>query len=303
MSRAFYAHLALLAVNLIYGANYIIAKGVMPDYVGPLGFVFLRGIGALILFWILGRFVLREQIEKGDFLRLALCGLFGVACNQLLFFAGLNLTSPINASIIMTSSPILVLLASSFLLRERITKMKLGGIALGLSGALLILLFKGRASFGSDTFLGDMFIFVNAISYSIYLVIVKPLMHKYQPVTVIKWVFLFGFMVVAPVGFSEFREIEFSELPGTIWGGIAYVVIATTFLAYTLNIFALKVVSPTVVSTYIYLQPVLAAMFAIMLQQDELDGLKIAATALIFAGVFLVSRPSSPAPLVRPKQE
>ncbi len=293
MNRALAAHLALLAVNLIYGANYIIAKDVMPDYVGPLGFVFLRGVGALLLFWLLHKFVSSERIQKGDFVRLALCGLFGVACNQLLFFSGLSLTSPINASIIMTSSPILVLVASSLLLRERITAVRISGIVLGLAGALLILLFKGEISFDSDTFLGDMFIFVNAVSYSIYLVIVKPLMRKYQPLTVIKWVFLFGFIVVAPVGFSEFSEIDFGALPNTIWIGIVYVVLGTTFLAYLLNTFALKLVSPTVVSAYIYLQPLLAAVIAIAYKGEQLDALKIVAAILIFAGVFLVSRPSA----------
>ena len=293
MNRTLAAHLALLGVNLIYGANYIIAKGVMPDYIGPLGFVFVRGVGALVLFWSLHRFISSERVERNDMVRMALCGLFGVACNQLLFFSGLNLTSPINAAIIMTSTPILVLLASSLLLREAITRFKVGGIALGLTGALLIIFFKqGSASFGSATLLGDVFILVNAISYSVYLVIVKPLMRKYEPLTVIKWVFLFGFVVVGPVGVGEFTEVPFAELPQHVWGAIAFVVLGTTFLAYLLNIFALKHVSPTLVSTYIYLQPLLAAFFAILAGQDQLDLVKVAAAALIFAGVFLVSRPA-----------
>ena len=138
-----------------------------------------------------------------------------------------------------------------------------------------------------------MFIFVNAVSYSVYLVIVKPLMRKYEPLTVIKWVFLYGFIVVGPVGIGEFSAVDFGTLPQYAWGAIAYVVIATTFLAYLLNIFALKHVSPTLVSTYIYLQPLLAAFFAILVQQDTLDWVKVAAAALIFSGVFLVSRPSA----------
>lgn len=291
------AHLALLAVNAIYGANYIVAKGVMPDHIGPLGFVFLRGIGALLLFWTLSAAFGNERIHRNDWKRLIACGLFGVAINQLLFFSGLNLTTPINASIIMTSSPILVLVASSFILRERITGLRMVGIGLGLAGALLILLFKQKASFGSNTFLGDLFIFVNAVSYSVYLVIVKPLMRKYQPLTVIKWVFLFGFCVIAPVGFSEATAVDYGALPGNIWAGILYVVLGTTFLAYLLNIYALKRVSPTLVSAYIYLQPLLASAFAIMLAQDTLDWLKVCSTLLIFTGVFLVSRPVRPKPV------
>ena len=157
------AHLALLGANLIYGANYIIAKGVMPDKIGPSAFIFLRVVGAGILFWILKSF-LKEKIAKKDFPRLILCGLLGVAANQLLFFHGLNLTSPIDASIIITAIPIVVLIFSAIILKEKITKNKLLGLAIGGIGAVVLVLYGNKAT-GTSTLLGNLFIFLNALLY------------------------------------------------------------------------------------------------------------------------------------------
>jgi len=265
----------------------------MPDYVLPFGFIVLRAGGALLLFLLVHTLFFKEKVALKDYPRLALCGLFGVAINQLLFFKGLSITTPINASIIMTSNPILVLIAASVMLRERITWIKIIGIVLGLSGAISLIFFKNginNISFGSDSLLGDALIFINAASYGVYLVIVKPLMQRYKPITVIKWVFLFGFLFVLPVGFEEFTQIQWKELPVFIWLEILFVVVFTTFFAYLLNVNALKKVSPSVVSIYIYLQPLLATAFAISLGKDSLDVLKVVAASLIFAGVFLVSK-------------
>lgn len=284
------AHLAILGANLIYGVNYTVAKDVMPLYIQPFGFIFCRVLGALLMFWVVGLFI-KEKVEKKDFLLLFVCGFFGVAANQLMFFYGLNITTPINAGIIMTSNPILVLIASAIILKERVKIKKVIGIGLGLSGALLILLFKNNFAFGSTTLFGDMFIFLNAISYGVYLVLVKPLMVKYNAITVIKWVFTFGFLFVLPFGYGEFNLIEWSTFSSKIWWEFAFVVIGTTFFAYGLNIYALKNVSPSVVSTYIYLQPVIAATFAIWLGVDRLDITKVIAAVLIFYGVYLVSKP------------
>jgi drug/metabolite transporter (DMT)-like permease len=234
----------------------------------------------------------KEKIEKKDFGRLAICGFFGVAANQLMFFYGLNLTNPINAGIIMTANPIMVLLASAFILNTRITYLKIIGLVLGISGALMILLFKKGFSFGSETWVGDLFIFLNATSYAIYLVLVKPLMHKYSPITVIKWVFTFGFLYVIPFGFNQFTEINWTSFTADIWLKFAFVIVATTFLAYLFNIYGLKRLNPSIVSTYIYLQPLIAALFAIWVGKDSFTWIKLTAAVLIFTGVYLVSKPA-----------
>ncbi len=292
-NKTFPAHLALLGANLIYGINYSVAKDVMGQYVPPFGFILSRVIGATLLFWLAHSLLYSEKVQRNDLVKLFFAGLFGVAVNQLLFFKGLDITTPINASIIMTSNPILVLIAANFLLKERLTVFKLAGIFLGLAGALILLFVKADFSFGSQTWVGDLMVFFNAASYGVYLVMVKPLMQKYKPITVIKWVFLFGLILVFPFGIREFSEIDFTTFTPVIWGEFLFVIVATTFLAYLLNIYALKRVSPSVVSTYIYLQPLLASIFAIAMHQDHLDWVKIFSACLIFAGVFLVSKPQA----------
>lgn len=288
-------HLALFGANVIYGINYSVAKDVMPDYIQPLGFIFIRAIGALILFWLLGLILkINEVPERKDLIRLFFCGVFGVAVNQMLFFVGLSQTNPINAAIIMTTNPILVLIIASIILKERISWSKTLGIGLGLSGALSLILFKNgfdNLHFSGGTITGDILVFLNATSYGIYLVLVKPIMNKYAPLTVIKYVFLFGFLIVIPFGWNQFTEVSWETMPAKIWGETAFVVIGTTFFAYLLNIFALKKVSPSIVSIYIYSQPLLAGLIAVLLGKDSIDVVKIVATVLIFSGVYLVSKP------------
>lgn len=285
------AHLALFTANLIYGINYTVAKDVMPDYIRPSGFVLIRVLGALLLFALFSKAAGDEKIDKADLPRLFLCGIFGVAVNQIMFFEGLNLTTPINAGIIMVITPIMVLIMSSIILREKVTNNKIAGIALGIGGALLLLLGKKSVSFTSGTLLGDLFILINAASYAVYLTIVKPLMYKYKTLTVMKWVFLFGLPFVIPFGFNEAVAINWSAITTIVWLEIIFVIFFTTFFAYMLNTMALKRVSPSVVSIYIYLQPVLATTAALITGKDELTLIKIASTLLIFAGVYLVSRP------------
>lgn len=261
----------------------------MPEYVKPFGFIVLRGIGAVLLFWLLHALTMREKVENRDLPKIALCAVFGIALNQMLFFKGLSITTPINAAIIMTSTPVLVLLSASILLREKITLSKIGGIVAGITGALLIILVGKDFSFGSETMPGDAMVFINASSYGVYLVIIKPLMKKYHPLTVIKWVFLFGFFMVLPFGYRQALEIEWTAMPPRIIAGVAFVIICLTFLAYLLNSFALSRVSPSTVSIYIYSQPLFATSIAIFLGNDSLTALKIIAAFLIFSGVYLVS--------------
>ncbi len=293
MGKKFWAHAAILGANIIYGLNYSIAKDVMPEFIQPFGFVFCRVSGALLLFWMFAQFAEKEKVSERDLALMAVCGAFGVASNQLMFFYGLSLTSPINAAIILTCNPILVLLISALVIRERITSRKIIGIGLGLTGAVGLILFKGISALSSDGFIGDLFVFLNATSYATYLVLVKPLMQKYKPMTVIKWVFLFGFIYVLPFGWNQIHEIEWVTFTTNIWWAFAFVVVGTTFLTYLFNMFGLKELSPSVVSIYIYSQPLIASLMAIALQKDELSFEKILAALFIFSGVYLASTKKS----------
>lgn len=223
---------------------------------------------------------------------MALLALFGVALNQLLFLKGLSLTKPINGAIIMTSNPIIVIIIAAVFLKEKISVQKITGILIGVIGAMIMLVYGKNFELGSETLLGDMLILINSFSWALYIVLVKPLMAKYNTITVVKWVFLFGFCYVLPFGFSEFREVNWSTFTPGIWKDVLFVVIATTFFAYILNTYALRALSPSVVSIYIYLQPFLATLIAVFIyRNDELDLRKLLAGTLIIFGVYLVSVP------------
>lgn len=290
------AHFALLGANIIYGANYIIAKGIMPEKIGPSAFVFIRLFCGAFLFWII-KFFIKETVERKDMLRLALCGLLGAAANQLLFFNGLNLTSPIDASIIITSIPVMVLIFSAIILKEKITTNKLLGITIGGIGAVL-LIWYGNKSGGTSSFLGNLFIFLNACCYGLYLVIVKPLMKKYNSITIISWVFLFGFIFMFPFGISDLISTNFSSFNLNTYLVIGFVVIFTTFFAYLFNIYALNYVSPSVNSGYVYLQPavsfIMVSIYAYILMDDEyaqdINLVKILSCLLVVSGVYLISK-------------
>lgn len=288
MSYILRAHIALLIVNIIYGLNYTIAKDITPEFIGPFGFVLMRIAGMICMIWLLGIFY-PEKVEKKDFKILFYCALTGVVINQGLFFLGLSLTSPINASIIMIVNPILVVIFAAWILKEKITSLKISGIFLGLIGAVILILFKKTGDTQSNIW-GDICIFINALSYAIFLVLVKPLMQKYHAITVMKWVFLMGLPFMIPFGWNEFIIIDWSIFtPNMIWA-VVFVIVGTTFVAYTLNTYALKRISPSVVSAYIYLQPVLATIVSVSAGKDELTWIKWMAAILIFTGVWMVSR-------------
>lgn len=292
MTPSIKAHLALFAVALIYGANYTIAKEVLNnEYIQPLGFILMRATCACILFWTLHTMTIREKVEPKDFGLLFLCGLTGVAINQMMFFSGLKLSQPINASLIMTTIPIIIIVISPFLTSERFTWWKAGGILIGALGAILLVLYGKSVQFGKENLLGDVFLFINASSYGLYLVLVKRLMKKYNPFTVLKWVFTFGLIFIIPFGAPQLVDVQWSTFPYSVWMAIAYVLLFTTFFAYLFNAYALKIVSPTVAGIYVYLQPLLASIVALSVGKDELTLIKVSAGLLIFLGVFLVTRP------------
>jgi drug/metabolite transporter (DMT)-like permease len=275
--------------NLIYALSFTVAKEVVPHYIQPFGAIVIRVSVALLLFGAIQLFYIREKIKRSDVGLLVLCGLTGVAINQLLFFKGLSITTPINASLMMTTTPILILLLSGIFRDEKITWLKLLGVGCGAVGAVLVILSGKEMTRQSSQTTGDIFVLINAASYAVFLVIVKPLMKKYHPVTVITWVFFFGWFFVIPVGWKEFSAIEWSSFTPTIWTELAFIVIFTTFFAYLLNTIAMRYASPSVVGIYIYLQPALATVIALVLNRDEYPFIKIAATLLIFIGVYFVS--------------
>jgi drug/metabolite transporter (DMT)-like permease len=245
-----------------------------------------------ILFWLsyFGGKNFRTKIDRKDWRTLILCAIFGVATNQLLFFQGLNLTSPIHASLMMLSTPILVSLFAVYALHEKLSVNKIIGLILGVSGAVILVLLGGKDKVATNALLGDVFVLMNATSYAIYLVIAKPLMTKYRPIIVIRWIFLIGLLVVFPFGISEFTEINWNMFSFKEYAAVAFIVICCTFFTYLWNIYALRILSPATAGAYIYLQPVFAALIAVFFYFEHLSWTKVIASIFIFAGVYFVSK-------------
>ena len=289
MKNNFRSHLAVFTANVIYGANYSIAKGLMPTHIRPFGFIVIRVCTATILFLVTAQLLFREKIHRADWPRLLGCAVFGVAINQLLFFKGLSLTSPINSGLIMVTNPIFVLILSGIFLKEKIGWRRVFGIASGICGAIMLILYGNRFSSGVGNSTGDLCILLNSFSYAIYLVMVLPLMKKYHPVTIMQFIFLIGSLLVLPFGYEEFTVIKWETFTTGMWLATAFVVIGTTFLAYLFNTIALRELSANVVSVYIYLQPLLAAGFAMILGKDVPNILHFISAVLIFTGVWLTT--------------
>lgn len=285
------ALLAAFAASAIYGANHTIAKGLMPTVIQPFGFILLRVLGAALLFWLVSLFLPSEKIDKKDWLRFIACAFFGMALNMLSFFKGLSLSTPINSSVVITLAPVLLLILSAIFLKERITLLKSIGIGLGLAGALLLILFGMKVQPNAPNIpLGNLLFVFNAAAYSVYLILVKPIANKYKPFTLMKWFFLFAFLINLPIGYSEFIAVDWVGLSfGSIWK-LAFVIVGTTFLTYLFNIYALKVLSPSTIGAFIYLQPLLATLIAVAVGSDVLTTIRIFAAAMIFLGVYISTR-------------
>ena len=286
------AHLLLFAVALIYSANYVWAKEVMPHPIPPNAFILLRAAGATALFWI---FLKKYWIlpSRQDLARLALCGLCGVTINQLFFFNGLAITAPLHGAIIMILTPIIVTSFSIFVLKQKTTWIQWSGIGIGLLGAIGFIGYGKNNPMSGASALGDLFILINAVSYSFYLIMVKPLMSKYHPLSIIPWVFTFGLMGVLPFGWSELSQNITWNLAPHQWAIVAFVVVCVTFLTYLFNIIAIQKLSPTHAGVYIYLQPPIAAIFSVWAGFPVADLFsipKITFTAMIILGVIAVSR-------------
>jgi len=296
MSRRTLALITATIVSIIYGMTFTIAKDVMPEYVQAYGFIIMRVGGATILFWLLWFFtriskdVRDERIDPVDFPRIIAAAFFGVALNMLSFFKGLSLTSPISASVLMVSTPIIVLVLSAIILKERMRKRMVLGIVLGLIGTAFLILYGKSVGNATNATLGNFLVFINASSYGVYLVIVKKLMEKYNPFNFAKWIYLIGFLMVLPFGWSQFEAVDWASMPMDIYWKIGFVVVFSTFMTYLLNLLSMKELKPTTIAVFVYLQPVFATIFAISLGKDGLTSVKIVSAILIFTSVYLVTQ-------------
>ena len=294
MSNRFWALLAAMGTATIYGLNHTIAKVIMPHYVGAFGFVFIRLFGAAILFWIISLFLKKEKIDRGDFMKIFIGSLLGMCINMLSFLKGLQLSTPVNSGIFATLVPIMILVLSYIFLGEKISKKKIYGVLLGFMGALLLVIsVKENSPNAPNIVLGNILLMVNSIFYAAYVIVVKPLTQKYSTVTIMKWMFLSGFIISFPITISEFNEIDFPSLPfDAIWR-IGFVIIGTTFMTYLLSFYALKTLQASTFGVFAYAQPLIAIFYAVASGNDFIDMIKIVACILTLSGVYLVSKKPS----------
>jgi drug/metabolite transporter (DMT)-like permease len=291
MNQRTFALIAVSIATLIYGVTYTIAKDVMPNYIKPYGFILLRVSSATLIFWTVGLFTKQQKIEKSDYKKILIASFFGITINMLAFFKGLSLTSPISASVMMVTSPIMVLIFSSVLIRKPIGKQRILGVFIGLVGALfLITLGNSSTETSTNSAFGNFLVFLNAASYGLYLVLAKDLVKKYNPIVFIKWLYLFGLIFVIPFGYAELTAVVWQEIPTNIYWNISFVLLFTTCITYLFNLYGLSKLKPTTVSVFIYLQPVIATIYALIVGSDSLNLVKLCATLLIFLGVYLVTK-------------
>ena len=283
--------LAATIATTIYGINHTVAKMVMPIYIGSLGLVFLRVLGATIIFWTISLFFKTKPIEKKDRLTILKCGLFGMSINIAAFIAGLDYSTPVNSSILIIISPIFVVILSFFIFKNKINFIKILGIILGFVGAMiLILTADSNSSIGRNIPLGNFLFIVNSISYAYYLIIVKPMAEKYDLITLFKWLFLIGLIFNFPLGINQFLDVDWASLP--LWEAVlpmVFVVVGTTCMTYFLNGYALSKITSTEVAVFMYLQPIIGILFAIFTKSDTITLIMFVASVLIFSGVYLTS--------------
>ncbi len=287
--------MAAIGATIIYGINHTIAKGVMPTYVKPFGFIFIRVTGAAILFWGISFFGPKEKIARRDWLRVLVCAILGMVINMLAFFKGLDLSTPINSSVLITITPIIVVILSALLIKEKITLLKGSGVFLGFIGALALVLFGAEIRQDAPNIpLGNALFILNATSYGAYLIVAKSLIEKYHPFTLMKWLFTVAVIINLPITFSEFSEIQWSQMPLEVYGVIAFVVIGTTFLTYLFNIYALKQLKASTLGAFVYIQPLIGILFALVTGKDYLTLIKTFAIGLVLIGVYLATKKPKP---------
>jgi len=246
---------------------------------------------SVILFWLMFLVApLKTKIERADLPRFVLCALTGIAINQMLFLKGLSLTYSIHAVLLMLTTPILITVLAAWLLKEQLNIFKIIGLGLGIGGAGLLIASGKNSGSGTHVLLGDIFILINAISYTFYFILVRPLMLKYNPVQVIRLIFTIGLLMVLPFGWNEFIAVNWNSFGTVEYTCLGLIVIGGTFLAYLFNLYGIKILGASVAGTYIYSQPVFATVIAMVFLHEKLELYKLLAAVLIFTGVYLCNK-------------
>jgi drug/metabolite transporter (DMT)-like permease len=290
LKRHIKAHTGLLLTNLFFALNISAIKYLaVQNLAGPYGLNVVRSGVCMLLFWILLVFSNeKKKIYKKDIVRFLLCAFSALAANQMLFMKGVSLTYPIHASLLLLITPILIIAA--WVLKETITPLKLIGLFLGVTGACILILSGHNTTKKNDILLGDLLVIMSTVLYTIYFILVKPLMQKYSTMDVMRWVFTFGFFMILPLGWNEFAQISWSQFKINEYLLLFMIVVPGTFLAYIFNAYGIKKLSASTAGTYIYSQPVFAVLISTIFLKETLELYKIIAGIIIFSGVYLANK-------------
>lgn len=296
-------HVAMGTAAVIWGLMSPVSKLVMQGgEVGSASLATFRLLGAAALFWLASCFMPREKVDPEDRLKLFYAALFGIIFNQMAFTVGVGFTSPADAAIITTITPILTMILAAFVLREMITGRKVAGVCASAVGAVLLITGSSHAPAapGDNNLLGDILCLASQCSVAVYFVFFKKLIGKYSPVTLMKWMFTYAVAACLPFTFREISSVPYTSLSIQTWTGIAYVVVMATFVSYICLSFAQQRLKPTAVSMYNYSQPLIASFVAVLWGMDHFGWLKTLSVLLVFTGVFLVTRSKAAAVVQEP---
>jgi drug/metabolite transporter (DMT)-like permease len=291
--KKFVGHIAILIANIIFGLNTPISRSLIPATISPYTLTFFRMSGAMTLFWVLSLFVKKEHVPWKDIFLLALASIFGLVLNQIPFIVGLSMTSPIDASIVITLLPIISMFLAAVIIKEPVTFKKILGVLVGAFGALLLIFSHRDVQIGNGNMAGNLIVLTGVVSYALYLSLFKRLVSSYSPITTMKWMFLFATVISCPVCYKDLMLTDFSSLSVSAYIRMGYVIVFATFIAYILIPVGQKTMRPTTISMYNYLQPVIASFVAIMLGLDIFRIEQLISGILVFVGVYFVTRSKS----------
>lgn len=292
--KKYQAHLALLGAATLWGLMAPIGKIALETGMTGLSLATFRMVGGAICFWIASIFAPKEEVKSHDLMMLFFAGLLGIVCNQGCYTFGLSLTSPINASIVTTTLPIVTMIVAAVFLKEPVTGKKVIGIFLGSIGALaLILSSQGSTNGKEGNIMGDLLCLTAQISFSFYLAIFKGLIGRYNIFTLMKWMFTYAAICFIPFSYHDVSSLEFSQISSSTWACVAFVILGGTFLAYILMMMGQKTLRPTVISMYNYVQPIVGTTVSILIGMGTFGVVKGLAVVLVFLGVYVVTQSKS----------
>ena len=286
-------HIACFTAYAIFGVNIIVCKDLTSGHlISPIGIFTLRSLGAGLMFWILSLFLPAEKVEKKDYMKILAAAFLGYFVTQLTFLVAIPDVTPMHCSIISSMSPIYTMFIAAVVLKEPLSWKKAGGVVLSLCGILFLIFNNASGTSGaSESKLSGIFLmFLNSLSFSLYLGIFKPVIAKYSVVTFMKWIFLFSALMSLPLSFREVVSLEWTKIPSVQMWELGFLIVFATFVSYFLIPFGQKRIRPTLVSMYSYIQPIIATIISIILCMDILTWQKLMAALMVFAGVFIVSR-------------